>query len=198
VLFCRFGLAIFAVGVFTTLWALPAAAALDIKDGAWRLEIRGARGLESGGEHRDDDIFAAAAVEYEFPLAGRATLGFRLLPIFVYEQGDGTNYDRLRGYLRGDDNDTVAGGGIGIAARVYARKREHRGFFFEVNTHALIHGGEFDGNDSNVNFLSGVGLGYQFRFGMHTSVKWQHISNAGLGEVNDGSNILGVGIGFRF
>jgi hypothetical protein len=141
-------------------------------------------GLDSGKESRDGDFTLLGAAEYEFPASARVTLGLRLLPIFLYEPGHG--------------GETVAGGGIGLSARLYEMAEEHRGFFGEITLNALAHNNEIPENSSSVNFLSSLGAGYQFQNDWHIVVRVQHISNAGLGSDNTGANGIALGFGYSF
>jgi hypothetical protein len=170
------------------------------EDGWWRAELFGAGGIDSGGVDRTGELMINGAIEYEFPLAQRTTLGLRLLPLFVYTQDDdhdkkflGINFDH-----HDDDADTVWGGGAGLAFRFYSVKDEYRGFFGEIEGHVLGHGNEFEGNGSNINFLTGVGLGYKFKNELSLVVKYNHISNAGLDSDNSGINTIGLGLGYSF
>jgi hypothetical protein len=49
-----------------------------------------------------------------------------------------------------------------------------------------------------VNFLTEVGVGYEFDNDWHVALKWRHMSNAGIASRNAGVNGLGIGIGFSF
>ncbi len=119
------------------------------------------------------------------PATPHLTLGLRVLPCFIYEQS-------------GRDKDTVWGAGAGVGGRLYASASEYRGLFGEVNFHALGHEHRFAGNGSNLNFLTGLGIGYKFVEGWHTVVKWEHISNANLDEDNSGVDTVVLGVGYTF
>lgn len=200
--------------IFATIFSFLAAAAhaeSSFKDGKWRLQISGQTGVDSGGVERKGDFFTLATVEYEFPATQRLTIGLKLHPIFAYTQdeqsiddffdGDlGADWEDIDFDLDGDDEggETVWGGGIGLGMRVYQVKEEHRGLFLDLGVNALVHNGELNGNNSSLNFLSGVGVGYQFKSGLNTQINFAHISNAGLGSENAGANVIGLGLGFRF
>ncbi len=164
---------------------LPVAAEAAWCDGKWRVELTGGTGIHSGGSDRSGDYMLRAAVEYEIPATARCTLGLRLLPLFVYEQNE-------------RDEDTVWGAGAGVAARIYSVADEHRGFFAELGAHALGHKRRIADNSSNINFLTGVGVGYKCKAGWHTVARWEHISNANLGRDNAGANLVSLGVGFTF
>lgn len=182
-------------------------------DGRWRLELSAQTGIDSGGTDRSGDILGLSTVEYEFPVTGHIAVGLKLHPFFAYTQDsdgiddlfDGGFVDRvkridIKDFDFDDDNsgDTVWGAGFGLGTRIYQVKDEQRGLFLDLGVSALFHDGEFNGNNSNINFMSGIGVGYQFKFGLNTMLRLDHISNAGLGDENAGANVLGVGLGFRF
>ncbi|HNR31226.1 MAG TPA: acyloxyacyl hydrolase [Candidatus Hydrogenedentes bacterium] len=157
----------------------------DVKfdEGRWRLELSGARGIHSGSTDREGDTLVTGSVEYEFPASARTTLGLRLLPLFIYDQ---------------DDYETVVGGGFGLSGRLYQHAAEYRGWFGELGVSALAHDGKIRRNSSNVNFLTGVGVGYQFKSNWHATLRYEHLSNAGLGDHNAGVNTVGLAFGFTF
>ena len=174
----------FLLIVMTLSAALPALGELQCDQGRWRLELSGAMSADSGSESRQGDFTLLGAAEYEVPASSRVTLGLRLLPIFLYEP-DG-------------EGDTVAGAGVGLAARLYEMAEEHRGFFGELTVNALGHNHEIEGNGSNINFLSSIGVGYQFQSDWHVVLRFQHISNAGLDGDNAGANAIALGLGCSF
>ena len=181
--------------------ALPASAGLDLKEGMWRLELNNDFGIHQGSRDRSGDYSLTGIVEYELPAASRVTLGLRLMPLFLYGQDDSRDDDLLRRWFDEEDYEdggTVFGAGAGIAARIYQVRDEFRGWFGEVAVTALVHGDEFNGNNSNLNFLSSFGVGYQFKSDWHVQIHYQHISNASLGSRNSGANTVGLGIGYRF
>ncbi len=167
------------------LASIPAAAELQWRDGRWQLELSGAAGIDSGSSDRSGDYMLKAMVEYEVPFASHLSLGLRALPLFVYEQDE-----------RGED--TVWGGGAGLGLRLYSVADEYRGWFAEANVHALAHKHRFADNSSNINFLTGLGVGYKCKAGWHSVLRWEHISNAGLADDNSGVNVLSLGIGYAF
>jgi hypothetical protein len=164
---------------------LSTAANGDIRfhEGHWRLELDGALGTHSGSTDRSDDFLLTGTVDYEFPATAHTTLGLRLLPLFIHDQ---------------DKEDTVWGAGFGFTGRLYQKKDDYAGLFGEIEATAVVHSEQFVGNESNLNFMTGFGLGYQFRNKVHLVMKYRHISNAGLGDKNQGINTLGLGIGFSF
>lgn len=179
-------------------------------EGKWRLEISAHSGLDIGAD-RSGDVLLLSTVEYEIPLSGHVALGLKLHPLFTYEQ-DELDIDHflgggVRSALRDLEfdfdapdrgGDSVWGGGIGLGVRIYQVKTERRGLFLDLGVSALAHTGELNKDDSNLDFKSGVGLGYQFAFGLNTQVRFDHLSNASLGNENAGSNMVGLGLGFRF
>lgn len=166
-----------------------AASANPLGDGHLRLELTGLTGIYSGSTDRGGDHALMGAVEYEMPMTPRLSLGLRALPLFIYEQGDAPWKS---------NTDTVRGLGFGLAGRLYAVKQEQRGLFAEVSGHMIATEGKLDGNSATVNFVPGFGVGYQWRCGLNMALKYQHISNAGLGDRNAGANSVGLALGFRF
>ncbi|NLV44822.1 MAG: acyloxyacyl hydrolase [Candidatus Hydrogenedentes bacterium] len=173
---------IFAFVVSISL-LFPLTANAGFENGSWRLELSGGPGFTVGGRDREGDYLLKGTVEYEIPTTPHLSLGLRILPLFVYGQ---------------DDGDTVYGGGGGVSARLYAVKSEYRGLFAEGSAHIIGHENRIAGNSSNLNFLTGLGVGYKFAKGWHTVLKWEHISNAGLGEANSGADTVTLGFGYTF
>lgn len=181
-------------------WSAPAGADLNFKDGMWRVEVNNDFGVHQGSRDRSGDYSINGIVEYEIPATSRVTLGLRLMPLFIYNQDEEKDYRVFRRVFddNGYDGDTVWGGGFGIGGRIYQVKDEYRGWFAEAGVNALLHANEFNGNNSNLNFISGIGVGYQFKSDWHVQLHYQHISNASLGSENSGANSLGLGLGYRF
>lgn len=177
---------VLVVGLSAAALGLSEAGAGDIKweEGRWRLELTGYKGLHQGSRDRTDDWSATGTVEYESPLWKCATLSLRLHPLFYYDDDEA-----------GDD---IWGVGFGPALRLYSKAEERRGWFIEGGVSALFHSNRFDGNGSNVNFASELGVGYKFKSDWHVAAKWRHISNASLDEDNAGANAVGIGFGFTF
>lgn len=173
--------------LFTLLMMLLPApwAAADVKfdEGRWRLELSGGTGIHSGSTDRQGNILVTGSAEYEFPATAHTTLGLRLLPLFVYDQ---------------DDYETAVGGGFGLSGRLYQHAEEYRGWFGELEVSALGHDGKLRGNSASLNFLTGVGVGYKFKSHWHATLRYEHISNAGLGENNAGANSIGLAFGYTF
>ncbi len=165
--------------------AAPAAAEFQWDSSVWRLELSGGSGIHSGSSDRGGDYSLKGMVEYETPFSSRCTLGLRLLPAFFYEQDE-----------RGEE--TVWGVGAGLGLRIYSVAEEYRGWFAEAGVHALGHKHRIEGNSSNINFLTGAGVGYKCKAGWHTVLRWEHISNAHLGNDNSGANLLTLGVGYTF
>jgi len=181
--------------------ALPASAGLDIEEGKWRLELNTDFGVHQGSRDRSGDFGFNAVVEYEVPATSRTTLGLRLMPLFLYTQDDTREHDflsRVFDEQRHEDGGSVYGAGLGLAGRIYQIKDEYRGWYGELAFTTLVHEDTFNGNSSNLNFMTGLGVGYQFKSDWHVQFHYQHISNASLGNRNSGTNTLGLGIGYRF
>lgn len=163
--------------------SIGASADIQFDQGRWRLELSGSAGIHSGSTDRQGNVLATGSLEYEFPASKRTTLGLRLLPLFLYAQ---------------DDDDNVFGAGFGLTGRIYQHAEEYRGWFGELELSALGHDEKIEGNSANLNFLTGVGIGYKFKSNWHAALRYEHISNAGLGEHNAGANAVGLAVGFTF
>lgn len=178
---------VWGVMLATVLAALPAGmarAALDFDEGAWRLELRGMGGIHQGGRDRTGDTMFLLGAEYEVPATRHGTLGLRLLPLFIYDSDEKT--------------DPILGVGFGLAGRLYARGERYQGLFVETELNALFHEDRIPANSSNLNFLTGLGVGYQFGDHVSAALRYQHISNASLGNLNAGANAVGLSLAFRF
>lgn len=196
----------------TFLLFIPTSAEAEgaFSEGKWRLELSAHSGLDVGNIDRSGDLMALTTVEYEIPLSGHVTAGLKLHPVFTYEQDeldvddlfDADLVDAVRklefDFSRDAEGDSVWGAGVGAGVRIYQVKTEHRGLFLDLGVSALFHEGQLNRDSSNIDFMSGVGVGYQFNFGLNAKLSFSHVSNAGLGEENAGSNLVGLGIGFRF
>lgn len=179
----------------------PAYAGLNLDEGMWRLELGNSFGVHQGSQDRSGDYNVIGFADYEVPATARTTLGLRLMPLFLYNQD--VDKDRHRPFRRWfddehNDDDTVWGAGVGLTGRIYQIKDEYRGWYGEIGVTAFVHNNEFAGNNSNLNFLSTFGVGYQFKKNWHVQAHYQHISNASLGSRNSGANTLGIGLGYRF
>ncbi|NLO33999.1 MAG: acyloxyacyl hydrolase [Candidatus Hydrogenedentes bacterium] len=152
-------------------------------EGRWQLELSGGPGISTGSRDRGGDVLLKGSLEYEIPTLPRLTVGLRMLPVFVYWQDVGS---------------TVYGGGAGLGLRLYAKPSVYRGLFAEANVHALAHKNQIKGNGSNINFLTGVGVGYRFSKNWHTVIRYEHISNAGLDSHNSGADCIILGFGYTF
>jgi len=178
----------------------PAQAGLNLEEGRWRLELNNDFGIYQGSQDRTGDYGLIGFVDYEVPATSRATLGLRLMPLFVFDQSDKSDRRPFRRHLseRKGEGETVWGGGVGVVGRIYQVKDEYRGWYGEASLLPIVHHNNFARNSSNLNFLSTFGVGYQFKSDWHLQVHYQHISNASLGSRNSGTNTVGVGIGYRF
>jgi hypothetical protein len=128
------------------------------------------------------DFYYTGSVEYELGLCPHLTLGIKALPLFYYPGPD-----------------TVYGVGGGVTARVYQHKDQYDGLFGEVGGSVLWHSQEFEHDNSKVDFVTGAGLGFQFRkVPLHLTLRVEHISNGGLEHPNHGFNGVGVATGVNF
>lgn len=169
----------------------PAAGAgpLQMSEGRWRAEVSVVGGSYSGKQGRTDDWYVTAAVEYEIPAYDRLTFGLRVLPLFLYDEQKDDDYGA----------GTIYGGGFGVTGRIYQHAETRSGWFGELGASALGMSEKLEGNSASVNFLTEIGVGYKFpESGWHVTAKWAHISNAGLGDHNAGTNGVGVAVGYTF
>ena len=146
-----------------------------------RLELAGYRAFDV--DKANGDYYLTGAVELEIPVVKHATLGLRLLPLLLYPDKE--------------DHPDVYGIAAGVGGRLYSGQ-DNTGLFVEAGVSALWSMDKLRIDDSKVGFLGDCGIGYEFRSGVHLSVKAQHISDAGIGEVTSGTNGLGVAAGYRF
>jgi hypothetical protein len=180
----RSGRLLGALVFFTLFFAASAAnGGMQFSQGWWKAEVTGGLGLDITTIDRGGDILGTIVVEYEFPAGSRFTLGLRLIPLLLYEQ---------------DEDETIWGGGFGVASRYYFREREYRGWYIELEGHSIVHEKKISANTSNFNFLIGGGLGYRFRNDWHGAVKFEHISNGGLGTRNQATNTISFALGYSF
>ncbi len=161
----------------------PAAGEIQFDEGRWRLELSHGRGVHSGSTDRTSDFYHTVSLEYETPATSHITLGLRALPVFLYHD---------------DESDAIYGAGVGLTGRLYQHADSHTGLFGEVGAAALWHSRHFENNSSSINFLTEAGVGYRFPEHWHVSVKFQHISNAGLGGCNSGANGVTLALGYTF
>lgn len=138
------------------------------------------------GHERDkpDGMMFSSIFDIGKELSPRTNLSLRLLPIF--------------GYIQEGSFEDIIGFGIGGALRIYFKEKQKKGFFTEINEVVCVHENKFVGNDSNINFYSSVGLGYQFCPNWDILLRFGHISNADLKSANEGVNLLGLGVGYTF
>jgi hypothetical protein len=162
--------------------------AQDLKDLKWedgRLRIEGQAwtGTRSGRRSRSDDFSVVGTVEKEFDLGHRLTVGVRAIPLFYYDEH------------RSDEEIWAAGGGVSL--RWYTHDAMD-GWFVEYSESLVAQSDKFRGNSGSLNFMSEVGLGYEFNNNWHIAAKWRHLSNAGIANRNSGVNGVGVAVGFSF
>ena len=164
-------------------WFRPAEAKLlDLPEGRFRLEIQAADVVHSKKEERGDDYFFSGSVEYEMPKGSRFTLGIRAYPLWYYSEPH-----------------PIYGVAAGVVFRWYQHKDTYDGFYAEAGVAPLWHSHHFAGNSTRVNFLDELGVGYKFAESpWSVSLKYQHLSNAGLGSDNAGVNAISLGVGYTF
>jgi hypothetical protein len=160
---------------------------LNWEDGRLRLEGQGWASVRSGRRSRTEDNGIAGAIEKDFPVNEKLSMGIRLIPLFYVEEDDHDEYE-------GND---IWGGGFGLTARYYFEE-VHDGWFAEFTESVIGHSDIFNGNSGSANFMSEIGIGYEFDSNWSITAKWRHISNAGFADDNSGVNALGIGIGFAF
>lgn len=182
-------IAVLLVPVGASFLAVPARADNPITrgfaEGRWRVEFGAATGYHSGRRDRTDDVVVKGSAEYEWPIFARGTLGLRAYPLF--------------GYIQDEPSETLWGGGIGVAMRVYQHADTLSGLYVESGLGLILHSNHIEGNSATMDFFLEGGVGYQFpRSGWHVAVQVQHISNGGLASDNAGANSVGLAVGYTF
>lgn len=131
-----------------------------------------------------DGVLISSTVDIGKELSPRTTLSLRLLPVF--------------GYIQEGNIEDIIGFGAGGALRIYFKKNQEKGFFTELHEVVCLNENKFEGNDSNINFYSAIGIGYQFCPNWDMLLRFGHISNANIKDDNEGTNLLGFGVGYTF
>jgi hypothetical protein len=169
----------------------PAAASADAEGerAPWLEEIRG--GVLA---HDVDGLWSGEHVEHGFDVNGE--LVFRRLPLSA---GGGL----LRPHLG------VCWNSRGYTSKVYAgaslRFASDSGVFFEIGLGGAWHDGERETDDSDRKQLGSrllfripIEVGVAFGDRHSLSLLFDHVSNAGLADENEGLDTLGVRYGVRF
>jgi len=183
--------------IVTTIGPIIHAAAEDaasssfterFRAGIWRLDLSSAMGYDSGSHTRDGDYYLTGSVEYGWAVRSRGVVGIRIYPMFLYyEEADS----------RGKSH-WIYGAGAGVVGRVYAKRDVRQGWYGELGIAPIWHSRYIERNSSRMNFLSSIGLGYQFESDWHLALKWEHLSNANLKRLNSGVNSISLGVGYTF
>lgn len=137
---------------------------------------------------REEDYFLLASAEYEWPIQEQMTLAARGYPLFFYN---------LRGSEK-DEKEDILGVGMGVALRFYPDGIKSKGPYGEIGSAVLWHDNHMPDNGSSVNFLSDLGVGYDFGNSWAATLKIFHLSNAGLDDENSGFDGLAFGISKTF
>ena len=154
----------------------------------WRMDLTAAMGYDSGSHTRQGDYYVTGSVEFGWAVLSRGVLGVRLYPLFLYyEEADSKG-----------NSHWIYGAGAGVVGRAYLRKDVRQGWFGELGIAPIWHSRYIERNSSRVNFLSEIGVGYQFRNDWHMTLKWEHLSNANLKRLNSGVNSIALGVGYTF
>lgn len=157
----------------------------QFSEGRWRAEFSGtAVYTNRNGEERSGDSLYTGSIDYTWPVNTRATLGIRAYPLFVYNQRE--------------PNETIVGAGAGLAARIYKDKDTYQGWYLEGAISLIGHYPKFSGNTGSANLLSEAGVGYQYSENWHVTLKWRHLSNAGIASENTGVNGVALAVGYTF
>jgi len=160
----------------------------DFSKGRWRAEFTTTTGaIDNQWPQHKEDYFFLGSIDYEWPIHSNTTCSLRGTPLFLYDRHRNDDYDSSHIY----------GAAFGLALRLY-EKKELTGLFAEIGTSALWQSDYLPGNGSKFNFISDVGIGYEFKNRVSVSVKYFHISNAGLEELNAGFDALGVSLAYTF
>jgi hypothetical protein len=167
--------------------ALAEEAAGPFAEGTWRLDLTAMAGLDTGSVDRGGDVLVAGTAAYEVAVAPHATLQLRAMPLFGY-------FESSRDEGHAED---LLGGGVGLGALLFLRDT-YDGWYAEACVTCVWHTGEIEGDSSSFDFLSELGVGYQFENDWHVTLKWAHLSNAGFGDDNSGANTIGLSFGRLF
>jgi hypothetical protein len=160
----------------------------DFSKGRCRAEITSTTGtIANQWPDHEKDYFVLGSVEYEWPIHSNITCSLRGTPAFVYGRHRDGDYDSTNIY----------GAALGPAFRLYQNK-DLTGFFVEAGSSVLWQSDYLPGNSSKLNFISDAGIGCQFRNHVFISVKYFHISNAGLEDLNSGIDALGASLAYAF
>ena len=142
-----------------------------------RTELSGGNTFTSDGVWLHD-AYAVHALEVEWMVFGPLSMGLRLLPVIAY-------FGR----------EPIIGSGLGVTNRIYSA-RDGTGFYVGLAACAVVHTDRFEGNSSNINFLSSIDMGYHFpRSRYRAGIKLEHVSNANLADHNRGWNGVSVLVG---
>jgi len=185
-------------GIFTALILLPIhicraensefSLTRHFSQGRWRTEFVSTSGTwGSQWPQHEKDYFVIGSIEYEWPIHRHCTFSLRSYPLFFYNRH---KTEKL-------DSADIYGAAFGAALRLYQKKGK-RGLFAELGSSALWHSNYLPGNGSKLNFISDIGLGYQFNENFSICAKYFHLSNAGLDEPNSGFDALAITAGYRF
>jgi len=168
----------------------PAASGADPSaEGGWLAEVRG--GVLS---HDTGGLWSGDHVEHGFDLNGELIFRRGSLPL-----GAGA----LRPHLGATWNTR------GYTSKLYAgatwRLAADSGAFFELGLGAAVHDGELettkkDQKELGSRLLFRIPIEVGFAFGEHHSLSlfFDHVSNAGLADENEGLDTLGLRYGHRF
>lgn len=115
----------------------------------------------------------------------------------------------LIGAIIAMDSDATSQGYAGLEWKAYLARR----FYVAGTTGVSVHNGETDAFNPAVDmsrltntqflgcralFMIGADVGYELTDRISASVRWQHISNAGLCSDNEGLDHIGLRLGYRF
>jgi len=131
-----------------------------------------------------DGVLLSSIFDIGKDLSPKTNLSLRLMPFF--------------GYIQENNIEDVAGFGVGGAFRFFFSENQEKGVFTEIHEILCLHEHKFEGNSSNLNFFSAIGIGYKFCPNWDMVLRIGHISNANLKDDNEGTNILGINVGYTF
>lgn len=170
---------------FLVLQSINAEDKCDINDCKLRLRLELGSSFRVGHDgDKSDGLMFSSIFDLGKEFFSRTNLSLRILPVF--------------GYIQEGNVEDLIGFGLGGAIRIFFKKNQEKGFFTEAHEIICIHENKFEGNDSNINFYSSVGIGYQFSHNWDILLRFGHISNANIKSANEGMNLLGIGIGYVF
>ncbi len=157
-------------------------------EGKWSGELTSSS-VFGGNQFPEDshDWMAMLNFDYQWPTCQKQSMAIRVVPSLIYYQAEDEK----------EKDDYIYAGGAGLIYKWY-EKENWKGWYFEAGVVPIWNSEQFEGNESDFNFLSSFGLGYEFENNINTALKFIHISNANTNKDNDGINVFALSLGYDF